>query len=168
MARVSHPAASSLRAGAGLLLAGVFLTGFSAGQPLSRAEYQAHFDAALSRYIDVGVAVEAKPYPTTEAGKIRRFSAAETLLREAIADLAVGSPPADAKSDNAAMVAEFRTFARLYQHVIADLGAGNDAAAQRASSTVARSRQNTIYGRAVKDLKAKGYKFHYLARTAQS
>jgi hypothetical protein len=127
-------------------------------------EYQRHFDAALSRFVDAGVEAEAKPYPTTEAGKIRRFSVAERLLHEAITDLAGGTPPADARSDNDAMVRELRMAAVVYQQVIADLRVGDDAAVKRASSTAAHSRLNAAFGRAVKDLEAEGYAFHYVAQ----
>jgi hypothetical protein len=62
------------------------------------------------------------------------------------------------------MLAEYRMFALLYKHLIADLDAGNSAAAEQASSAVAHSPRTATYGRAVNDLNAKGYKFRYVAR----
>lgn len=157
-----------LRGAAPTLVATLFLTGFGAVEPLSHAQYERHFDAAASRLVDVGADVEAKPYPTTEVGKIRRFAVARRLLQEAIADLTGISPPPDAKSDNATMIASFREFALFYQHVIADLRAGNEAAGRRASSTMAHSPQNEAFGRAFKDLESKGYKFHYVVARPSS
>jgi hypothetical protein len=145
-----------------------FLVGFvglsiatpAAANPLSHAQYQRHFEAAQSRFVDAGAVMFPKPYPTSVAGKMKRFTAAERLLRESIADLTV-TPPADAKADNAAMLADFRMIDAEYRHAITDLAAGRMAAVKAVSAAAARSPLSAMYGRAVKDLEAKGYKFHY-------
>lgn len=162
--RVGLQALGWLQGGAALL-AVLLLAGFGAGRPpLSRAQYQRQFDASLSRFDDYGVEVFTKPIPTTTAGKIREFGVIVRLVREAIADLDVGSPPADAKADNEAMLVEYRMTLRTYQRVIIDLQSENFAAAQRIIAANGASPKVAVYARAVKDLQAKGYKYHYIAR----
>ena len=146
-----------------LVLAGLLLAACGGSSRLSTADYQQHLQ-------DDGKPVESAVKALTSGGanitSLAQFAtkadAAEAAVKNAADDLDSIKPPKDAEADNAAIVTGLHAIQSGLEKLKKVAASGNTAAVLAAAASLENSPELKDAGKAITDLKQKGYKVGFL------
>jgi hypothetical protein len=140
-----------------LALAGLVVAGCGGSGRLSKADYEKKLQTD-GKAVQASVTALTKTNPATLAELATRVDKAEAAVKKAADDLDSIKPPADAETDNAAIVTALRKIQSGLEALKKAASTGDPTAAQKAAAEIESSPQLKAAQKATADLKRKGYK----------
>jgi hypothetical protein len=145
-----------------LVLAGFLLAGCGGSSRLSMADYQKHLQNDGKPVESAVKALTSGANITSLAQFATKADAAEAAVKNAADDLGSIKPPKDAEADNAAIVTGLHAIQSGLEKLKKVAASGSAAAVLAAAASLESSPELKDAGKAITDLKQKGYKVGFL------